>query len=218
MLTINAEKRDLELDKDALRADKKTPGVFYGPKEEATPVTLSEVELMKVYKEAGESSVIKLKSDSDEHEVLIKDIQFDAVSDRPVHVDFYVIEKGKKISVSIPLEFVGVSPAVKSMSGVLVKVVHELDVESLPSALPHEIEVNIESLVDFESQILAKDIALPEGVELDMNPEEVIALVQAPKEEVEEAPAADIADIEVEKKGKEESADAGEGDAAKSAE
>jgi large subunit ribosomal protein L25 len=203
MLTINAIKRDLSIDKDQLRQEGKVPAVFYGPKEENTPITINEGELLKVYNEAGESSVIILKEGDKEHEALIYDIQWNAVSGRPMHIDFYVIEKGKKIQVSVPVEFVGESPAVKTMGGILMKVMHEIEIEALPKDLPQDIKADISSLVNFDSKITAGDVVMPAGVTLISDKEEFIALVQEVKEVVEEAPM-DLSSIEVEKKGKEE--------------
>lgn len=209
MLTINISKREVG-DNEKLREEGNIPAVFYGPKEETTSVVVSEADFIKVYNEAGESSVIILKDGDTEHEALIHDIQWDAVTQKPLHADFYVIEKGKKIEVEIPLEFIGVSPAVKS-GGVLVKVIHDLKIEAAPKDLPQNLEVDISSLVDYESQIKAGDISLPEGVELMIDADEVVALVQEPKEEEEEpAVEADLDSIEVEKKGKGEEAESEE--------
>lgn len=203
MLILNAKTRELKSDKAQMRKGGDIPAVFYGPKEASTPIIINEVEFMKAYKEAGESSIITLKIGSDEHDTLLKDVQFDAVSLRPLHADFYVIEKGKKLQVNVPLEFVGVSPAVKNLGGILMKVMHEVEIEAMPKNLPHNIVVSIDGLVDFNSQIHAGDLTLPEGVELISGKDEVIALVKEPKEEKEEVAAPiDLASIEVEKKGK----------------
>lgn len=203
MLKLNVENRDKTQKPDALRRAGKMPAVFYGKKEKSTPVTISTAEFKKVWKEAGESSVIDLVGKGVEAEALIYDIDRDPVTDEPRHADFYVFEKGKKIEISVPLEFVGVSPAVKDMGGTLVKVMHEIEIEALPKDLPHNIGVDISSLINFDSQILAKDINLPQGVVLATRPEEVIASVYETKEEVEEAAPVDLSSIEVQKKGKE---------------
>lgn len=202
MLILNAEKRDLKADTSKTRAEGKIPAVFYGPKEANTPIVMKEGEFMSVYHEAGESSIITLKIGTEEHDTLLKDVQYDALSGKVLHADFYVIEKGKKIEVSTPLVFVGESPAVKNLGGILIKVMHELPISALPKNLPHEIEVNIDSLVDFSSKIHTGDIKLPEGVELDIAAEETVVLVQEPREEKEPEPAPDLSTIEVEKKGK----------------
>jgi len=205
MLILNAKTRELKSDKAQMRKDGFIPAVFYGPKEASTPITINEVEFLKAYKEAGESSIITVKVGSEEHDTLLKDVQFDAVSLRPLHADFYVIEKGKKLKVNVPLEFVGVSGAVKNLGGILMKVMHEVEIEALPKDLPHNIVVSIDGLVDFNAQVHAGDLTLPAGVELISGKDEVIALVKEPKEEKEEVAApVDLSSIEVEKKGKKE--------------
>ena len=205
MLKLKATKRDLALKPDDIRAEGKIPAVFYGPKQESQAITIIYSEFEKTFKEAGESSVVILDVDGTEYETLIHDVSVHSVKGQVLHVDFYVIEKGKKVQVNIPLEFVGVSPAEKTLGGALVKVMYEIEIEAMPKDLPQSIEVSIDSLVDFDSQIHASDIKLPTGAELVTNPEEVIALVQEPKEEeAEETPEVDISSIEVEKKGRKE--------------
>ncbi|MBU6431375.1 MAG: 50S ribosomal protein L25 [Patescibacteria group bacterium] len=203
MLKLNVENRDKTQKNDVLRKAGKMPAVFYGKKEKSTPIIISKAEFKKVWKEAGESSVIDLIGKNVEAEALIYDINRDPVTDEPRHADFYVFEKGKKIEISVPLEFVGVAPAVKDMGGTLVKVMHEMEIEALPKDLPHNISVDISPLVNFDSQILAKDVKLPQGVVLITKSEEVIASVYETKEEVEEVAPIDLASIEVHKKGKE---------------
>jgi large subunit ribosomal protein L25 len=204
MLKIKAEIRDSKSNNFELRKMGFVPAIFYGPKQKSTPIKIKESEFMKIYSDAGESSVITLFDGSEEHEALIHDVQFDAVSGKSIHVDFYIIEKGKKVSVAVPIKFVGESPAEKILGGVLIKVMHEIEIEAMPKDLPHEIEIDISTLIDFSSQIHVSDVKVPNGVEIKSEPEEVIVLVQEHKEEkIEETPV-DISDIEVEKKGKEE--------------
>ena len=210
MLTINATKKENGVDNAKLRVEGKIPAVFYGPKEESTSVVIDEVELLKVYKEAGESAVISIKEGKEEHEALIHEIQWDAVTQKPVHVDFYVIEKGKKIEVAIPLEFIGESKA-EMDGGVLVKVMHEIEIEAMPKDLPTHFDIDISVLVDLEVQIKAGDIKLPEGVTLMVDADEVIALVQAAREEEPEPEVIDLDSIEVEGEKKEDGQE-GEGD------
>lgn len=203
MITLAIEKRDVKTDVQSLRESGKMPAVFYGPKEKSTPVMVSTVEFIKVYKKAGESSVIVLKDGADEHEALIHDIDVHPLTGAPRHADFYVIEKGKKVKVHVPLVFTGVSPAVKEKGAILVKVLRELEIEAAPKDLPHELTVDISSLVEFSSTIAAKDIKIPAGVTLIAHADEVVASVAEAKEEVEEVKPIDMSAIEVEKKGKE---------------
>lgn len=205
MLTLNTEARSKADKLEEIRKAGKVPAVFYGKKEASTPISISKIDFLKVWKEAGESSVVTLKTTDGEKESLIQDVDLDPVTGNPRHADFYVFEKGHKVEVELPIEFVGVAPAVKELGGILVKVLHELKIEAMPKDLPHNIVIDVSSLANFGDQVVAKDIVLPSGVELKENPEEVIALVSAPREEKEEEAApVDLSTIEVEKKGKEE--------------
>ena len=203
MITLDVEKRDLKQNLSQIRKTGKIPAVFYGKKEISTPIMLSNAIFEKTLKEAGESTILHLKGDGINVDVLIHDVDLDPVTDKPRHADFYAIEKDKKLAVKIPLEFIGVAPAVKDLGGILVKVMHEMEIEALPKDLPHKLEVDISPLISFTSVVMAKDIKLPSGVSLKIKPEEVIASVYEPKEEVVEEKAVDLSAIEVEKKGKE---------------
>ena len=186
----------------ALRDQGMVPCVFYGPKEKSVAISSNKIEFIKALREAGESTVVVLDTGKDKIEALIHDVTYDPVSGEVIHADFYIPEKGKKVEVSVPVEFTGVSAAVKDLGGTLVKVLHEIEVEALPANLPHVILVDISALVDLESQILAGVIKLPEGVSLITEAEEVIASVSVAEDEIEEAKA-DISEVEVvDKKGK----------------
>ena len=158
-------------------------------------------------KEAGESTVVVLSGIGNTKEALIHDVDVDPITGEPRHADFYIIEKGKAVVVRVPLEFEGSAPAIKELGGTLVKTLHEIEIEALPANLPHNIVVDISSLIDFDSQILAQDIKLPDGVTLVTALTEVVALASEAKEEeeeTEETATPDLESIEVEKKGKEE--------------
>lgn len=203
MITLTAEKRDMKQPVDVLRKSGKIPAVFYGPKEKSTPIVVSTTEFIKAFKKAGESSVVILKEGAHEHETLIYDVDVHPLTGAPRHADFYVIEKGKKVKVHVPLAYEGTSGAVKDLGGILVKVLRELEIEASPKDLPHEVKVDISSLSELSSVIMAKDIKLPAGVTLIAQPEEIVASIAVAKEEVEEVKPIDMSAIEVEKKGKE---------------
>ena len=204
MLTLTVEPRDLKIKNETLREGGNIPAVLYGPKQKSTSVKVSTVAFIKTYKKAGESSVILLKEGDKEHEALIQDVDVHPVTGAPRHVDFYVIEKGKKVKVNVPLVFEGVSPAVKDKGAILIKVARDLEIEAAPKDLPHELKVDISTLEEFSSTITANNIKLPTGVTLISGPDEIVASVSEAKEEVEEVKPIDMSTIEVEKKGKAE--------------
>lgn len=211
MLQLKIEKREGGKGLDAMRKEGSIPAVYYGKSTDSTPITIDAKEFGKVWSKAGETTLVELVGSDGVVPVMIYKTDEDPVSGSFRHVDFYTIEKGQRIEVDVPLEFVGVSPAVKDLGGILVKVVHEFRIEAEPKDMPQHLTVDISSLVDFESQIHAKDIALPPGVVLLIDGEDVVAAVAQAKEEVEEVSTEiDMSKIEVEKKGKKEVESEGE--------
>jgi large subunit ribosomal protein L25 len=204
MFTINAKKRTGETKLAALRKEGDIPAVFYGAGKETTPISLSKVEFKKVWRDAGESSAIQIKTKEISVDALIHEVQVDPITDEPIHVDFLAIDMKKKIRVHVPLVFEGVSNAVKSGIGNLVKVLHEVEIEALPADLPHDLTVDISSLEGLENQIFVSDIKIPKGVVVINEDTEVVASIVAQVEEKEEVVPVDLSAIEVEKKGKKE--------------
>ncbi|HWH06984.1 MAG TPA: 50S ribosomal protein L25, partial [Candidatus Paceibacterota bacterium] len=146
-----------------LATEGRMPAVVYGPKQEATPISLSVAEFTKILRDEGESTVFDLEGLGKSMQVLIHDVDRDPVTNVPRHADLYAIEKGAKVEVSVPLTFVGESMAVKTGAN-LVKVLHELPVECAPADLPHEIEVDVAALAAVGDQIAVGDLTLPKGV------------------------------------------------------
>ena len=210
MLELKIKKREISENLKKLRKNGLLPAVFYGKKEKTMPISLQARDFKKIWKKAGESTVVILSGVGDPKEALIHSIDFDPVLDIPRHIDFYVIEVGAKVQVNVPLEFIGESRAVKELGGNLVKVLHSIEIKVSTKDLPQHIEADISGLVDFTCKITAKDIKLPKSAELVTKSDEVIALVAEISEEKEEDTAApDLDSIEVEKKGKEEVAEDG---------
>lgn len=202
---LRAEKRDVKTRADAVRKGGKLPAVFYGRKASSTPIAVPKMDFLKVWQRAGESTVVTLKTEDGDLPVLIQDVAFDPVRGEPIHADFYVIEADRPVEVNVPLVFEGMAPAVKDLGGTLVKVLRELEIRGLPKDLPHEVAVNVSSLITLESQITARDIPLPRGITLITGAEEIVAAVAVAKEEEVAPPAEfDASQIEVEEKGKKE--------------
>lgn len=206
-VTLQIETREATGKKLAtLRKAGKLPGVVYGPKQASMNILLEKNVFEKVLKEAGESTVINLVGVGEEIEVLVHEVAFNPSKGGVEHVDFYALEKGKEITVHVPLEFIGEAPAVKT-GGSLTKVLHEIEITCKPSALPQHIDVDVSSLDDFEKQIHVKDLVVPAGVKVLNDADEVVALVQEVVDEPEpEVAAVDMDAIEVEAKGKTEEA------------
>ncbi len=205
MFAIKAKVRKAGEKTEALRKTGEIPAVFYGMGKPTTPISISTIEFKKIWRNAGESSTVTLTTPTGTIDTLIHEVQTDPVTDEPIHADFLAIDINKAIKVKIQLEFVGISNAVKTGIGTLVKVLHEVEVEALPKNLPHNISVDISKLENLDSQVLVSDLVLPNNVTLITKMGDVVASIAEQKEEVEEVAApVDLSTIEVEKRGKKE--------------
>lgn len=184
MLTLNAQERDLLGKKTkALREKGLIPAVLYGKKEKTVSISIPFKDFLKIWKEAGESTLIELALNDKKETVIIHEVAFDPVKNIPIHADLYRVEMDKLIRAEVPLLFIGESAAVKNLGGVLVKVIREAEIEALPKDLPHEIPVDIAKLQSFDDQITVKDLSLPAGVKVAQEPNDIVAFVEEPKEE-----------------------------------
>ena len=215
-VSLDAQQRDIIGKKvKTIRAQGVTPAVLYGHGIENVLLSIPTKILEKVYKQAGESTLLDLTVDGkDQRKVIIQDVQYDNVKGNIIHIDLHEVKMTEKLTTEIPLKFIGESKAVKELGGVFVANMDHLKVECLPGDLVHEIEVDISSLIDFESAIHIKDIKTPKGMEILDNADEVVAVVAPPRaeEEIAAAPAegeaAKVAEVGVvEKKKKEEVVD-----------
>lgn len=205
-MTLQATKR--EGSPATIRAEGGIPAVYYGAGKDAVSISVPLKDFIKVFKEAGETTTVTLQIGGEKINTLIYDVQNDPLTGVPAHVDFLIIDMNKEIEVAIPVEFTGLAEAEKGGLGNLVKVLHEIEVRALPANLPHSFVVDVTSLASVDAQIHVSDITLGTGVALVTSPDEVVALIAPFVEEKEDSGAPiDLSAIEVEKKGKEETAE-----------
>lgn len=161
------------------------PAILYGHGIKSETLQLNAKALAKVWQVAGNTTLVMLKTGKTERPVLIREVQLHPLRDSVQHVDFLQVRMDEKIKARVPLVFTGQSAAVKDLSGVLVRNHDELELEALPQDLPHNISVDVSSLTNFEKVIHVKDIAVPKGVTVLTEADEVVALVQPPRSEAE---------------------------------
>lgn len=185
-ITINATKRTVTgKSVNALRKAGKLPAVLYGHNVKAENIEVNAADFAKAFKTAGESTIVNLTVDGKTHPVLIQDVHNHFLSDRPLHIDFYAVNMTEKLKATVPIHFVGESQAVKSLGGVLVKNLSEVEVECLPADLPSHLEVDISSLNKFEDAIRVSDLKVSDKVKILAQPEEVVVAVTPPRSEEE---------------------------------
>jgi len=208
-IELHVQPRDTSVHAQRIREQGNIPAVFYGRKEASTPISVSKSDFTRVWARAGGSAIVTLVGVGEDKDVLIQDVATNPVTDEPIHIDFYCVEVGKKVTVSVPLEFVGEAPAEK-LGGIVTKALHEIEIEVDPRNIPQYIEVHLEALTDLDSSITIADLHLPDEYEITADPTETVASVVLPQEEDEEE--RDISDIEIvgEKKDDNEAEDSGD--------
>lgn len=196
-----------------LRATGMAPAVLYSddPNETSTALSVPVKRVDLTLQNLGDNALYDIQLGSRTAVARVVDLQRDPVSGQLLHVDFTPVNMRERIEVTVPLTVVGEAPGVSEDDGVLQQVAYELQVESLPGNIPQEIEVDVSGLHMNENLALG-DIALPEGITLISDPEEIAATVTAPTEITEEEmESAGIVEEESEEMGEEaEETSAGE--------
>lgn len=208
--TLNVQEIDKNASADTIDMKNNIKAVVYGPAYPSTPLVINQKDFTKLYKEAGESSIVTLKGLKVDQDVLIHDIQRNVRNGDIVHADFYAVKKGQKIKVGVPLVFIGVSEAVKAHGADLIKNIFEVEIEAEAKDLPHEIEIDLSVLKEIDDHITIGDIKAPKGVKILDNEDDVIVTAAKHEEEKEEVSTEiDMSAIEVsDAKGKKDEEDA----------
>jgi len=178
-LTLSAETRD-RVGKGAsraLRREGRVPAVIYGNNQDPASIHVNERELMKLLNTGHfMNSVVMVNGER----TLPKDVAFDVVSDRPVHVDFLRIGEHSSVHVEVPLVFVDEdqSPGIKR-GGVLNIVAHELELIVDAAEIPDEITVSLAGL-DVGASLHISQLTLPQGAKSASADDITIATIVAP--------------------------------------
>lgn len=177
----------------SLRKQGLIPAELYGQGIKNEHLAVVGREFKKVFKEAGENTIVNLAIGAKKTPVLIYNVSYHPVNDEMESVDFYKIRLDEKLKTKVPVEFVGESPAVKDHNGVLIKAMQEIEVEALPTDIPHSIKVDLSRLVELNQSFYARDLGNIENVKILINPESVIAIVKPQITEEEEKAMAESA-------------------------
>lgn len=200
-ITLKSKKRE-EVGKklEKFRLAGLIPAVMYGHGTAPQALWINAMEFGKVFAKAGESTVLELEiGEQEKANVLVHDIQVDPRSGKFSHLDFFKVRMDEKLETEIALEFVGESPAVKSLGGILVKNMDEVPVSCLPADLPAKIEVDLSLIKTFDDHFKVKDLQVSAKVKIMADEEAVIALVTPPRSEEEIAKLSDKVEEDVTK-------------------
>ncbi len=178
------------------------PAVVYGRGVETLNIWVKALDFRNLLKKSGESTIIDLEVEKkDSRNVIIQDIQRDPLTHRIIHLDFYQVRMNEEIETEVELVFIGESPAVKELGGVLVKNMDKLEIKCLPADLPSRIDVDVSALKTFDDHITVGDLNIGKGVKIEIEPETVVAIVTPPRteeelQELEEKVEEDVTKVE----------------------
>jgi large subunit ribosomal protein L25 len=179
-----------------LRRAGKVPAVVFGHGLESISVTLDAHEFDHLRRTIHSNTIISLEIDGkDKRRVMVHGIHIDPRSRHLLHVDLFALKSGEEVTVEIPLHTTGEAYAATKLGGTLLHTVDRVRVRALPEKLPEALEVSVDPLVDFDAAIHLRDVALPAGVTLLSDPDEVVAKV-IPQRAVEEPVVAEVAEEE----------------------
>lgn len=177
-LSLNAEERKVVGKKvKSLRKDGKLPGHVFGKGVESEAVTVLAKDFLKTFHLAGETGLLDLKIGSEKvRPVLIRDVQYDPITDLPIHIDFYQVNLTEKVKVAVPVVQIGEQPeAVHLGEAIVLQTLNEVEVEALPTDLPENIEVDISKLVAIDDAITVGQFNVDrEKVTIHVDPEEIV--------------------------------------------
>jgi large subunit ribosomal protein L25 len=216
--SLAAEPRDIVGKKvAALRRGGRLPAVVFGRGLESTSVSVDTHDFELLRRRTGTNALVDLSVGGEKPQpVLIHGVQVHPVTRRPLHVDLFLVRMTEELIVDVPLVPIGTSVAVVDEGGTLLHGLESVKVKALPDHLPQSIEYSIESLVDFDAAIHVRDLDIPSDVTLLADLDDVVAKVQAPRVEVEEAPV--LAEGEEGEAAEGEEGEAASGEAGESAE
>lgn len=197
------------MEKYILKADKRTvlgskvkklrrtgvvPANLFGKGIDSQAIQINTVEFNRLYKEAGETSLVWVKVEGEEKErpTLITSVHFNPITGDKLHVDFHQVNLKEKVTANVPVEIVGQSELVTSNLAVLSQSLNEIEVEALPTDIPENITFDISSLKVIGDQLKVSDAKVGAGIEIKTDPEQIVVSLQEPMKEevipVEEVP------------------------------
>lgn len=179
MATVKASKKDAELNPRQIRAKGLTPVTIYGKGEESVSAQLNAKEFMIDYKK-NKNAVFDIETEEKTYKTIVKNVQTESISGKVLNIEFQRISNERKIKITVPIEVVGASPAIKA-GGNLVLNLSKIEAECLPADIPVSIKADISVLVNFGETLSVNQIAFPEGVQPMGSLENIVVKINTPR-------------------------------------
>ena len=211
-ITLTAEHRTAVRKRlGPLRRGGGLPAILYGINKTPVSIQLNGREASKIINRIFGTVLIDLALDGQTHKTLLREVQRNFVTDAILHVDFYEVAMDRLMRASVPVRLVGISPAVNTLGGVLVRGLSEIEIECLPGDLMQEVTVDLGVLKQIGDNIHVSDLQVPATIKILTHGEEQIArATYAAQEEVATEKLETTGEVEVVEKGKKEEEGEGE--------
>jgi len=153
----------------------KVPGIYYGHGQKNIPVAMGELTLKPLYRSSAAAVINLTLDDGSKHMCVLRDVQFDPVSDRPVHFDLFGLNENEELTLELPVTVTGTAKGVRD-GGILQHILHKLKIVCLPKDIPDRLEINVESL-EINKSIHVRDLSIPNVKLLENENSTVVAVV-----------------------------------------
>jgi large subunit ribosomal protein L25 len=204
-VVLEAKKREKtdKASRSALRKAGRVPAIFYSKHHEPLAVDISERALHPLVFTSKTHLISLNVGEAENLDCIIKDVQFDPVTEKIVHIDLLGLQKGEKIQIEVPVQFIGTPIGLKE-GGILQHGLHKIEIKCLPAEIPEHIEIDVTNL-KLGDAIHISDLNF-DNFEITNSDEVIVASVTHPRIEKEETPAEteEVAEPEVIAKGKTE--------------
>lgn len=182
VLVANERKTFTKADVNSIRNNGRVPGIYYLKNTQPIAIDVPEKQIKPLVFTA-ETHLVSLQIDGKgDFDCIVKDVQFDPVTDRIVHFDLLGLTSNEKFQLEVPVQFVGAPVGVKE-GGIIQQTLHKLQIECLPADIPQHLEINITNLKLGES-IHVKDLTFP-NIDILTNEDSVVVACTHPKVEKE---------------------------------
>ena len=168
-----------------LRREGWVPGVMYGHGFESVALQFEERNVTRLLSHVGGSQLIQIavEGTKEPEMALVRDVQRDPLRGTVLHVDFYRVQMTERLTAEIPLAMEGESPVIALNEGILLQGLSSIEVECLPGDLVDAIVVDLADLLEVDDSIHVKDLAIPSGIDVLTDPDELIVRVAPLAEE-----------------------------------
>ncbi|MPZ98873.1 MAG: 50S ribosomal protein L25 [Dehalococcoidia bacterium] len=166
------------------------PANIYGRGVESVAVQIPFVDARTMINAHGRNSLIEVQvtGEAKARPVVVRQLDIHPLNGALRHIDFYQVDLQRTISAEIPVVLTGESPVVTIQGGILMHGAEAVLVEALPAELPEQLEISVESLTEFDQQLSAGQLQLPQGVTLLSGEDLMLARISRPR--IEEEPEA----------------------------